>query len=104
MPMVSVSCPSCEKETQINLPMLEIGKHTRTYACQNCRKSIIVEVAIKAPPGASLHKNREWLEQKYSSEGKTMQELADICGVTPMTIRDWLNRHEIPVRSRGARV
>ena len=104
MVLITLLCPVCENDTRINLPSLGSGSTSRTYSCEVCKKTIIVEFGVKAAPGSNIHKNPDWLQQKYIQEDKTMQEIADICGVTPMTIRDWLKKSEIPIRSRGARI
>ena len=104
MALETIPCPLCEEETQINLPNIQIGKQTRTYTCQKCKRSIILEMTLKPAPGSNLHKNKDWLRERYVVQEKTLQEVADMCGVTAMTIRDWLQRHDLPVRSRGARV
>lgn len=39
-----------------------------------------------------------WLAQKYWREGWTQREIADECGVSPRTIRKWMNRFDIPRR------
>jgi len=43
------------------------------------------------------------MKAKYIDEELSMQEIADICGVSAMTIRDWLLRHNIETRGRGQR-
>ena len=42
-----------------------------------------------------------WMRTKYIDEELSMQEIGDICGVSAMTIRDWLLRHNIQTRGRG---
>ena len=101
--LLSMPCPLCERETQMRILNIEAGNHQRTFSCQNCKMTIIFEYTLKPGPGAQLHRDPDWLREKYIDEDKTLQEVADMCGVSPMTIRDWLQRHKIPVRPRGTR-
>ena len=39
-----------------------------------------------------------WLEQKYWEEGWTQREIAEECGVSPRTIRTYMNESGIPTR------
>lgn len=41
----------------------------------------------------------EWLEQKYHGEGMTQREIAEMCGVSPRTIRTYMERFEIETRA-----
>lgn len=49
------------------------------------------------------YRDRVWLVEEYHTKGKTLKEIADACGVSPMTINQWLVRHNIPSRPRGRR-
>ena len=62
-----------------------------------------VEVKCGEKPDGS-YKNADWLRKTYHDEGHTMQEIADMFNVTPMTINDWLKKHGIETRGRGRRV
>jgi len=42
--------------------------------------------------------NRDWLYEQYVTERRTTVEIADECDVTPTTIADWLDRHNIDTR------
>lgn len=46
----------------------------------------------------SRYRDEDWLEQKYRNEGLTQREIAEKCGVSPRTIRKWMNRHDIETR------
>lgn len=39
-----------------------------------------------------------WLEREYHDSGRTQKEMADECDVSPRTICDWMNRHDIETR------
>lgn len=45
-----------------------------------------------------LYQKSHWLEAKYWEEGLTQQEIADKCGVSPRTIREYMDRYDIPTR------
>ena len=47
------------------------------------------------------YKNKEWLKNKYSKEKLSTIKIAKICNVHSITICRWLNRFDIPIRSRG---
>jgi transcriptional regulator with XRE-family HTH domain len=45
------------------------------------------------------YQREEWLHEQYHERGKTQKELADACDVSPRTIREWMNRHDIETRT-----
>ena len=47
------------------------------------------------------HQNKEWLNQKYTVEKLSTPAIAEICKCNPMTIRNWLKKHNIKIRSRS---
>lgn len=49
------------------------------------------------------YRDRSWLVEQYINEERTMQEIGDMFGVSPMTIYTWLNKFDIPTRARGRR-
>tara|TARA_R100001443_G_scaffold49985_2_gene62280 strand:+ start:1788 stop:2072 length:285 start_codon:yes stop_codon:yes gene_type:complete len=49
------------------------------------------------------YRSEEWLTAVYHGEGKTLKEIGDMCGVSPMTINQWLVKHGITSRPRGRR-
>lgn len=44
------------------------------------------------------YKREAWLYEKYHEEGRTQAEMADICGISPRTIGEWMNRHDVETR------
>ncbi|MFB6360145.1 MAG: NUMOD3 domain-containing DNA-binding protein [Halobacteriales archaeon] len=44
------------------------------------------------------YRNQEWLYQKYHEERLTQREIAEECGVSPRTIRTYMNEFEIETR------
>ena len=49
------------------------------------------------------YRNRDWLADAYHTKEMTLAEIGRLCGVSPMTINQWLVKHNIPSRSRGRR-
>ena len=49
------------------------------------------------------YRDRNWLEIEYLNKNRTMSSIATECGVSSMTIQNWLDRHSIPTRPRGRR-
>lgn len=47
------------------------------------------------------HKNKNWLKKKYAEEGKTMKEMAEICGCIQGNISNWINKYDIETRTDG---
>lgn len=48
-----------------------------------------------------LYKNEEWLEKKYTEENLIPSQIGKIFGVSGNTIRYWLEKYNILIRSRG---
>jgi 5-methylcytosine-specific restriction endonuclease McrA len=44
------------------------------------------------------YRREEWLREQYHEQGRTQQEMADACDVSPRTVREWMNRHDIETR------
>lgn len=49
------------------------------------------------------YRERDWLELMYHGREHTQAEMADRCGVSPRTIRKWMNEHGIPTREVSGR-
>ena len=47
------------------------------------------------------YRNEEWLRNQYEVLGRSMADIADEHGVTPMAILKWLNKFNIQTRARG---
>lgn len=61
---------------------------------------------LDSGPSASRpksYRDRTWLIEKYHRADLTLKQIADMCGVSPMTINQWLVRHNIQSRPRGRR-
>lgn len=73
---------------------MEITKGRNTY---------FIEVKTGRADEAKSYRDFNWLHEHYVEKDMTMQEIADMFGVTPMTIQMWLGKHEIETRPRGRR-
>jgi hypothetical protein len=49
------------------------------------------------------YQDQEWLYHQYAILRKTLQEIADDCGVTEKTIWRWVQNHDIDTRPGGTR-
>lgn len=76
------------------------GKNTLNASNGRSYLVTITEV-FSAPPKA--YKDKDWLVKAYVTEGLTLQEIADACECSAMTINQWLRKHGIPSRPRGRR-
>jgi transposase len=48
-----------------------------------------------------FYQSEPWLKRKYVEEGKTAKEIADLCGVTEMTILRYLQKYGLIRGSRS---
>lgn len=51
--------------------------------------------------GIEAYKDKEWLYKKYYEENLRQYEIGDICGVSRHTIKNWLNKLNIPIKKMG---
>lgn len=49
----------------------------------------------------ALYKDRSWCVEEYCSRKKSTYQMADELGISPSTVRSWLLRHGIQLRSGG---
>ena len=101
MPIITFSCVACGNGMRANIDSINQGKNIDSYTCAQCRKVNLLEFSLTLKTINKSYKDRKWLFQKYDQERLTQQQVADICGVSPMTIGDWLKKHEIDIRPRG---
>jgi len=57
--------------------------------------------STSTPNNATNYRNETWLRNAYLTKNLTMSSIAAACGVSPMTIQNWLDRYGIPTRPRG---
>lgn len=103
MAVLSANCVHCSTEFNILIEELKPGLVTKTYECEYCWKYNVFEYRLRSDEVIKKYKDRDWLDKKYNSELLTLQQIADICGCTSMTIRDWMIRHQLPTRDPGHR-
>lgn len=48
-----------------------------------------------------LYRDEIWLNKEYIDRERSMADIADQFGITPAAINQWLNKYDIPTRSRG---
>ncbi len=60
--------------------------------------------ARSIPTKAIDYRDEKWLRNAYLTKNLTMSSIAAACGVSPMTIQNWLDRYGIPTRPRGRTV
>lgn len=65
----------------------------------------VVENRVRARTRSNLfldtYWNRDWLYDKYVVKNMTYTQIAELCRAHPVTILEWVRRHNIPVRRRG---
>lgn len=76
---------------------LELGKNKRMI------EGYDITITIIPTDTEPLYRKYEWLFDQYIEHGRNMKSISIECGVTPMCINNWLRRHNIDTRSRGAR-
>lgn len=64
---------------------------------------LVVEVKHFVKPAKPMYHRKEWLYEEYVTNNRTMADIAAQFGITPMSIYQWLGKHDIPTRSRGRR-
>ena len=64
-----------------------------------------LQIGQKIKKGGTISKrkyrNRDWLYEKYVEEGKNQKEVSELCDVTHSTVNKWINKLDIPKRSRS---
>jgi transposase len=92
-----------EKYHEEGLDMNEIGE-----ACGVTGKTIQywfnkhdIERKARGTPSDGKYTEKSWLKKQYFDEGKSLREIADLCGVSKTTIRRWCRRHNIKLGGSG---
>lgn len=85
-----------------NLTEVGVGKMKQMVKTEN-GDSYTLEISVAKIPNKPLYQERTWLTKEYVDKQRTMQEIADQFGVTPMSIHGWVRKFDIPSRPRGRR-
>ena len=100
----TVCKPPGRKPNQMTF-VIEINGNT--YAMHANERLVVNGQAYRLTVSTALngkeYKNKEWLSEHYHVKNMTQQEIADLFGVTVMTINQWLRKLNIPTRPRGRR-
>lgn len=103
--IMRVSCPSCGNhvvfDKQLEIPMSE---SRIVQACLNCQADVFLLAKYGLQPNDPLYQDPEWLFNAYTTNQRTLADIAKQCGVSSMTIQYWLQKHDIKARSRGRKV
>jgi G:T-mismatch repair DNA endonuclease (very short patch repair protein) len=46
------------------------------------------------------YKDKEWLSRKYVEEGLSLHQIGKMCGVDAKNIQYWMNKFDLPIRSK----
>lgn len=79
---------------------VEINK-VETYTIPHEGRELKVKIEVFDTSNEKSYQDKEWLLENYSEQGRSMANIAQQFGVTPMTIQGWLRKHGIQTRSRG---
>lgn len=91
-------------ELKLDGEMLHAGREVELLAdCSACRHTSMIRMSVHPPPN-DKYRDKAWLYEQYENKGHTMSEIAGQCGVSAMTIYQWLKRHGIATRGRGQRI
>lgn len=101
---MKMKCSNCDKEQIINQgqPMVAVGEIAeQMITCIHCESVFKLCLTLKSL--RDDYRDPHWLREQYEGKGYSMAAIADMCSVTPMTIQNWLRRHDIETRGRGYR-
>lgn len=76
---------------------------TQRHEMDGDENVMVVEIKYFIKPAKPLYHRKDWLEEEYIGKNRTMAEIAQQFGITPMSIHQWLTKHNIPTRPRGRR-
>lgn len=100
--MITWKCEKCNRENRTTDPWSIASVLTDTQMsveCSRCESPHLITVTVKTLNDD--FRDEQWLTNAYVTNKYTMAQIARMCGVTPMTIQNWLRRHDIPTRGRG---
>lgn len=100
-------CYSCEKKQIINeqQPIVTVSEWCNSLEqiinCIHC--GAVHKLCFTLKSLRDDYRDPHWLREHYVDKEYSMAAIAAMCAVTPMTIQNWLRRHDIPTRGRGYR-
>jgi hypothetical protein len=86
-------------ETDIDVEI--IGEGQQTLSVNVGDTPYRVEIRYGPALEEAAYRDKKWLAAEYIKGRRSMQSIATQCGVSPMTIWLWLDKHDIPKRGRG---
>lgn len=102
---MNYECPNCgtknENALTDGLIVYAGNPVTHTLVCNSCGSESKIKVALTN--SSENYRDEAWLREMYSVKENSMASIAETCGVSPMTIFQWLKRFEITTRRRGQR-
>lgn len=82
----------CLTSNAILLRESEFDAHTSHTA-----SDVVLSLGFKTSDG-STYQNKDWLYCEYIGKQRTTWDIAQECGVSTVTIRNWLHKNGLPVR------
>lgn len=96
---------SCGNEFSLHRGIYLDYNETKTgfyyIGCPKCEKTFDLTVKLKGVITDKGYRRKDRLVAMYVVHGMSMQKIGDVYGVSATAINKWLNKHNIPTRSRG---
>ena len=86
---------------ETNVDVEVIGEGQQTLALKVGDVPYRVEIRYGPSLDDAPYRDKKWLVGEYVKGKRSMQSIATQCGVSPMTVWLWLDKHDIPKRGRG---
>jgi transposase len=83
-------------------PAIKRKGHTLARLCESCAEMLnpgTEDTDDRELIAFRKYRNEAWLRKQFQEEGKTKQEIAELCGCSRQTIVRWLDRHDIETNS-----
>jgi transcriptional regulator with XRE-family HTH domain len=88
------NCSQCNKE--IFRKGRQHKEHFCSDSCKNKYQSENFAGENNPRSVGGKYTDKSWLKKKYLVEGKTQKQIARVCGVSDVTIGNWLDKFDIP--------
>lgn len=73
--------------------------HESLEICSACEWPNVIRTTLIN--SSDKYRDAEWLRLRYEQQQLSMAAIAEMCGVSAMTILTWLGKHGITTRPRG---